>query len=238
MYLALGDASQFGSRIRAAGDAQDMDAVCFDMDGVLVDSEDYWLAFQREELLPEAIPSAAVAAEEISGIAYVEQYDRLAAEYDLAIDAEGWAARYEERARTLYGEQAELTQGMGDLLASLDHRSIPTALVTSAPARWYGVVLDRWDLDAYFDVTLSAEELSGPGKPEPLIYEHAADRLGVDPRDVLVVEDSEHGIAAATAAGATVIRFRASDEETQRGEADDVAATPVQLAELVLESLD
>jgi HAD superfamily hydrolase (TIGR01509 family) len=215
-----------------------MDAVCFDMDGVLVDSEDYWVAYQREELLPEAVPDATVATEEITGISYVEQYALLEEDYDLALDAETWADRYEARASTVYGEQAEFTSGMRDLLVTLRERSVPTALVTSAPTSWFEIVLERWDLGGLFDATVGADELDGPGKPDPLIYEYAAECLGVDPSAMLVVEDSEHGIAAARAAGATVIGFQAGDEGTPQGGADDVAASTAELRDLVVEYLD
>lgn len=212
-----------------------MDGVCFDMDGVLVDSEDYWMAIERERVLPEALPDEDVGVEELTGVFYRELYDRLAADYDLAVDREAFEAIYESAADEIYGEKVALTPGVPDLLATLRDRGVSVAMVTSSPPAWHDRVLERFDLADAFDAVVSAAELSGPGKPDPGIYERAARELGVDPATCLAVEDSVQGTRAARRAGMTVIGFGVGEAGADLGEADVVAATPEALREAVLE---
>lgn len=63
------------------------------------------------------------------------------------------------------------------------------------------MVLDRFELEASFDTVVAGDDVSGPSKPDPRIYEHATSLLGVDSAESVAVEDSRHGVTAATSAG-------------------------------------
>mgnify|MGYP000321379767 CR=1 FL=1 len=209
-----------------------MDAVCFDMDGVLVDSEDYWHPYEREQLLP-LVGLEDLDLDEITGMNYREIYDYLAATYEVEIDRREFLGWYEETATAIYGEEVRLLDGADELLADLRERGVTLALVSSSPHDWIDVVLDRFGLD--FDAVVSADAFDGPGKPEPGVYEHAADRVGADPADVVAVEDSVHGIESAGRAGMHVVGFRhGAADETDRTGADYVADSPTDLREYLL----
>ncbi|WP_436908732.1 HAD family hydrolase [Halosimplex marinum] len=213
-----------------------MDAVCFDMDGVVVDSEDYWHPYEREELLP-LVGLEDLDLDEITGMNYREIYDYLIETYGIETDRAEFLGWYEETATTVYGEDVRLLDGADDLLAELRDRGVALALVSSSPRDWIDVVLDRFDLA--FDAVVSADALDGPGKPEPAVYEHAADRIGVDPADAVAVEDSVHGIESASRAGMHVVGFRhGAADETDRGGADYVADSPADLREHLLARAD
>jgi len=209
-----------------------MDAVCFDMDGVLVDSEDYWHPYEREQLLP-LVGLEDLDLDEITGMNYREIYDYLAATYEVETDRREFLGWYEETATAIYGEEVRLLDGADELLADLRERGVTLALVSSSPHDWIDVVLDRFGLD--FDAVVSADAFDGPGKPEPGVYEHAADRVGADPADVVAVEDSVHGIESAGRAGMHVVGFRhGAADETDRTGADYVADSPTDLREHLL----
>ena len=75
----------------------------------------------------------------------------------------------------------------------------------------------------------------GPGKPEPDVYRHAADELGVDPAECVAVEDSTHGVASATAAGMTRIGYRGVDaKERDLAAADSAVDGPQELRAALL----
>ena len=184
-------------------------AVLFDMDGVIVDSERYWARIEEERIFPAA-GVLDIRAAEITGMNYREVYDHLDDEYDVTIDREAFLDIYEEAAREVYTDRAALMDEFRDLRGTLRDRGTRLAIISSSPPEWIDLVCDRFELTG-FDATVSAEEVDGPGKPEPDVYRHAADELGVDPAECVAVEDSTYGVASATAAGMTCIGYRSAD---------------------------
>ncbi|AGB39553.1 HAD family hydrolase [Natronococcus occultus] len=213
-----------------------MSAVLFDMDGVLVDSEDYWVEFQREEILPAAVPDEDIDVAEVSGMNYAEIYDYLEEEYGTAISREEYLQKFEEAAETLYTERVELLEGTHELLAELDERGVTTAVVSSSPHDWIGMVLERFELEDAFDRVISAEEIDGSSKPAPDVFEYAAEEVGVSTDDCVVVEDSENGIEAADRADTIVVAYRIDAHgDIDYSPADRVADSPAEVRESVLE---
>ncbi|ADJ13413.1 HAD family hydrolase [Halalkalicoccus jeotgali] len=210
-----------------------MDVVLFDMDGVIVDSEDYWVEREREELLP-AVVEEDVPVSEITGMNYKEIYEYLDSNYTTLVERSEYIDRFEALAEEIYTEHAELMPGFRDLLEALHERGVRTAIVSSSPPDWIGTVTDRFDL-AGFDEIVSAEHIDGPGKPEPAIYEHAAGEMDVSPAECVVVEDSEHGVEAAAAAGAYTIAYgTATNDEHDHSAADEHVSGPEELRERLL----
>jgi len=210
-----------------------MDAVCFDMDGVLVDSEDYWVPYEEDDLYPQ-IGLPDLDAAEITGMNYRDIYDYLDETYGVEMERAAFLAWFETTAETIYGEDVALLPGAHDLLAALSDRGVAVAIVSSSPPEWIDIVRERFDLSV--DAVISADTLDGPGKPEPAVYEHAARELGVDPTDAVAVEDSGHGIESARRAGMSVVGFRhGATDDTDRSEADFVADTPEALRSYLLD---
>jgi HAD superfamily hydrolase (TIGR01509 family) len=188
------------------------DAICFDMDGVLVMSEAHWVAIQRDHILPTVAPNDDIPLSAITGRDYTEVYPDLDGEYDLAVSREEYERLFEEAGREIYGEHATMLDGVDDLLQSLRAADTDIALTTSAPWDWIDVIEDRFGLLHHFDAAISAQDIDGPGKPEPHIYERGASELGVEPADCWAVEDSTAGARAAVAAGMTTVGFRGDGE--------------------------
>ncbi|PCR92220.1 HAD family hydrolase [Natrinema ejinorense] len=212
-----------------------MTAVLFDMDGVLVDSEDYWVEFQREEIFPAAVPDRDVEIAETSGMNFREIYDYLDAEYGATLSREEFLGRFNTAAEEIYTDRAESLDGLHDLLAELNDRGVPTALVSSSPHEWIDMVLERFDLEGAFDHVISADDIDAASKPAPDVFEYAAAEVGVPAAECLVVEDSENGIEAAARAGAFVVAYRvAAHGDIDRSSADEVVASPAELRDRVL----
>jgi HAD superfamily hydrolase (TIGR01509 family) len=209
-------------------------AICFDMDGVLVQSEDHWVRLQREHILPTVAPDDDIPLSAITGRDYTEVYPDLDAEYDLAVSREEYERLFEEAGREIYGERATMLPGVDDLLESLRDAGVSLALTTSAPWDWIDVIDERFDLLGHFDVAVSAQDIDGPGKPEPDIYERGASELGVDPTDCWAVEDSTAGGRAAVAAGMTVVGFRGDGEASDLSMVDYLADDAEELRAVLL----
>ncbi|RQG96220.1 HAD family hydrolase [Natrarchaeobius oligotrophus] len=213
-----------------------MTAVLFDMDGVLVDSEDYWVEFQREEILPRTVPEEDVDVAEVTGMNYRETYDYLESEYGTEIDRDRFEELFEEAAREIYTERVTALDGLEDLLSRLDDRGVPTVIVSSSPHEWIGWVADRFDLEDEFDRLISADDVDSGSKPDPDVFEYAASEIGAEAEECLVVEDSENGIEAADRAGTRVVAYRIdAHDDIDLSSADAVVDSPAELRETVLE---
>jgi HAD superfamily hydrolase (TIGR01509 family) len=94
--------------------------------------------------------------------------------------------------------------GLLELLDAAEATGIPKAVATSSGRRFVESVLARFDLHPRFEFVLTAEDIA-QSKPHPEIYLTAADRLGLDPQRLMVLEDSQTGCQAALAAGAFTV---------------------------------
>lgn len=106
--------------------------------------------------------------------------------------------------REAYRPHLQAIAGLGSFLEGAQKLDIPLALATAAPPANVAFVLDGLGLRAYFSAILDAEAVRN-GKPHPEIFLGAAQRLGIDPHDCLVFEDSLAGIEAAGRAGMRVV---------------------------------
>ena len=116
---------------------------------------------------------------------------------------------------TLLPERIETMPGLEQLLELLESRQIPKAIATSSHRRMATRALGSFDLEPRFDFVLTSESVTR-GKPDPEVYLTAAKKHGVDPAQMLVLEDSIHGSNAAVAAGATTIAVPSRRVEPQQ----------------------
>jgi len=209
-----------------------MDAVLFDMDGVIVDTEEFWRAREAEVILPAAVADGDPTQAEIRGINYRETYDYLAERYEMALDREEFLNLYESAAADLY-DGADLMPGFLDLVANLRDCGVRIAVVSSSPHTWIDRVVERFDLDV--DAVVSTEDIDGPGKPAPDVYATAAAAVDADPADCVAVEDSPNGVRAATRAGIPTIAYGGDSTAVELADyrADDPAALRALIDELL-----
>jgi HAD superfamily hydrolase (TIGR01509 family) len=176
------------------------DAVLFDLDGTLVDTEGLWWQATSEVAASLGVTLGPADSRHVLGRTVEDVAAHLLSLTrepcpDPAEDlTEAFAKRVSEGVTVIPGALA--------LLSELHANRIPTALVTASPRAIVHLVLPR--LDHTFDLVISAED-TARGKPHPDPYLEATRRLGVDPRRCVAVEDSPPGIAAATAAGCRVL---------------------------------
>ncbi len=95
-------------------------------------------------------------------------------------------------------------RGVLDLLMLLNEAGVPTAIASSAPARWVVGAVERLGIRPMFGAVVTGDEVAHR-KPSPDVYLEAARRLGVDPARSVAIEDSGPGLTAARAAGMKAI---------------------------------
>ena len=179
-------------------------AVLFDMDGLMIDSERALLETWREAARAEAID-----ADDALWLGMVGVHERSC--FAMLVDAYGEdaATRLRDANDRLYAERVAAglpcKHGLFELLDLLEAHAIPKAVATSTPRERALTKLAACGLLPRFPVVITGSDVEHP-KPAPDIYLLAARELGVDPAQCLVLEDSEPGVRAALAAGATPIQ--------------------------------
>jgi HAD superfamily hydrolase (TIGR01509 family) len=193
------------SRVNAVSkhEVNQLQAVLWDMDGTIVDTEPYW--FEAEY--------AVVASH---GDSWSDDHARAMVGFDL-LDSGRYMIQH-GGVRLTPHEIVELLldsvvsnvrravpwrPGARELLAEVREANIPTALVTMSWRRFATEVVEALPAGA-FDASVVGDDVER-GKPHPDPYLLAAERLGVDIRKCLAIEDSPTGVASALAAGATVL---------------------------------
>lgn len=183
-------------------------AVLFDMDGVIVDSEKYW---EQEEfsLLKQYIPTwNDEDQKKIIGLKMQDIHEILIRDYNFPLNWEEFWRKADEIAVHIFKNKAELMPGLKDLLKALKAANYKIVLGSSAHRHWIDIVLDRFEIREYFDITKSTQEINGPGKPAPDVYLELVRGLHVAPEECIVIEDSQNGVKAGKSAGMHVIGFR------------------------------
>jgi HAD superfamily hydrolase (TIGR01509 family) len=179
-------------------------AVVFDLDGLMVNSEAIFQECGRVVLQRR---QKVMTTELLLGM----MGRRAKESIQVMIDAHGLTETPEsliEETHTVFTELAEsmldTMPGLYELLDVIEKRNLPKGVATSSGRGYLNRVLGKFDLLKRFELTLTAEDVTH-GKPHPEIYLTAAERLGVKPREMLVLEDSHAGSLAAARAGAVVV---------------------------------
>jgi HAD superfamily hydrolase (TIGR01509 family) len=175
-------------------------AVIFDMDGVLIDSEGHWDNVVEGLIASGILPGWDPARNhELAGMNIPDIHGFLASEFGMGLPREEFLEIFDRAAGPLYGEMASPVPGSFSLARELQKRGFGLAIASSSPQKWIDAVVERFRL-GQFGVVVSGEQVPN-GKPAPDIFLAAAERLGVEPSECVVIEDSAKGVAAARAAG-------------------------------------
>ena len=182
-------------------------AVLFDMDGVLVEAKDWHF-----DALNDALGLFGL---EISRVEHLAVYDGLPTRKKLQLLTK--AGRLPERLHNLINgikqrrtleiayERCRPVFHLQYALSRLKSEGYRMAVCSNSVRQTVEVMMERGGLAPYLDMTLSNEDVTQP-KPNPEMYLTAMDRFSLSPNECLVVEDHDHGVAAALASGAHVLR--------------------------------
>jgi HAD superfamily hydrolase (TIGR01509 family) len=205
-----------------------IDAVIFDLDGVLLDSESAWLAAKRAVTEEWGGRWKEEASRAMLGMSAPEWSVYMRDELGIDRAPEEIDAEVVKRLLVGYRERLPLLPGAVEAVERLAARW-PLGLASSSNLEVIEVVMEAGGFAKYFKTWVSSEEV-GAGKPAPDVFLEAARRMEVDPSACAAVEDSHNGILSAHAAGMAVVAL--PNHEFPPGE--DALAK----ADRVLQSLD
>jgi len=179
-----------------------IDAVIFDFDGVILDSEN--AEYESHRRIYERCGVRLNVDEWCRAIGlWTEGHDdqRFVRLRELSASAPEREAYHEERRRIFQSlVPGEPMRGIRELLLALQTAAVPTAIASTAPSRWVVPSAERIGVRQLFHVVVTGDDVPRR-KPAPDVYLEAARRLGANPARSIAIEDSSPGIAAARAAG-------------------------------------
>ncbi|WP_247949522.1 HAD family hydrolase [Streptococcus mitis] len=182
-----------------------MDAVIFDLDGLLADTEIISLKVYQELLKDFGIPfTEETYSREYSAHREEENVQRFLDTYDLPWNFDQTLEKVYELEVRILAKGVNLKKGAKKLLAFLQREGIPIALATSSVESRARMILDSNGILSLFDHLVFAKDVKR-SKPYPDMFLKACSDLNVLPENCLVLEDSEAGIEAAYRAGIPVI---------------------------------
>ncbi|WP_247952343.1 HAD family hydrolase [Streptococcus oralis] len=182
-----------------------MDAVIFDLDGLLADTEIISLKVYQELLKDFGILfTEETYSREYSGHREEENVQRFLDTYDLPWNFDQTLEKVYELDARILAKGVNLKKGAKNLLVFLQREGIPIALATSSVESRARMILDSNGILSLFDHLVFAKDVKR-SKPYPDIFLKACSDLNVLPENCLVLEDSEAGIEAAYRAGIPVI---------------------------------
>jgi HAD superfamily hydrolase (TIGR01509 family) len=180
-----------------------IDAVVFDLDGLLIQTEELWNEVREQLARERGGRYDAEAQRAMMGMSSPEWSRYMHERVGLPEPPEEIAAEVVRLMAERYREELPLIPGAVEAVERFARRW-PLALASSANRPLIDLVLDLSGLGRFFRATVSSEEVAR-GKPAPDVYLEACRRLGVEPARAAAVEDSHAGIGAAKAAGMRVV---------------------------------
>jgi HAD superfamily hydrolase (TIGR01509 family) len=205
-----------------------IEAVVFDLDGVLIESEQVWSSARRHVARENGGSWHAGTAREMIGMSSPEWSSYMHDALGVALEPGAITAEVVHRVEDAYRTDLPLIAGAHDAVIALGGR-FKLGLASSANRSVLELVLELAGVRSRFSAVVSSEEVAR-GKPEPDVYLEAARRLGERAADCAAVEDSSNGLRAAAGAGMLVVAY------PSREFPPDAAA--LSLAHAVISSLD
>jgi HAD superfamily hydrolase (TIGR01509 family) len=213
-----------------------IEAVIFDLDGILIDSEHVWDAVRQQLAEERGGRWNEHASRDMMGMSSIEWSHYMRDVIGLEEEPEEISAEVVGRLEERYRTEIPLIPGAEQAVERLAARW-PLALASSSNRELIDLVLTESGLGGFFRASVSSEEVAR-GKPAPDVFIEAARRLDADPTRCAAIEDSENGILAAKAAGMRTIAIpnpQYPPHEDALTSADLVLATIEELTQAAVE---
>jgi HAD superfamily hydrolase (TIGR01509 family) len=179
-------------------------AVVFDLDGLMFNTEELYQDVGSELLRRRGYVFTQELLDQMMGRPSHIALQMMIDTHTLRATVEELLAETDEIFPEILRTRLAPMPGLVELLAALEQQSIPKGIATSSRRSFVERVLGTFGYQPRFSPILTSEDITH-GKPDPEIYLKAAERLKIDPAEMLVLEDSQNGCRAAVAAGAIAV---------------------------------
>lgn len=210
-------------------------AIIFDLDGVIIDSAELHKQSAAIVFRSIGLERASGDLSQLMGMRDQDIFHILKAKYRLSPLHENLVKKRIQIFLRLAASKLTLKKGVLQLLPRL-RRRVKLAVTTSSAREIWQFADKKFNLSRFFDVVVTGDD-SKKGKPDPEPYLKTCERLGVDPKDCIVIEDAVAGVRAAKQAGAKCIAIAQGSSRAAFWEADYVVGSLAEIDQGVLDRL-
>lgn len=193
-----------------------IEAVIFDMDGVIIDSEPLYFELQQNILKRYGYKMTRAERDLLVGGTLEYIWGQLKKMFDLDINVDEIIKEinkgYEDYLNS--SKDIEPIEGVKELIIKLHEKGVKLAVASSSTIEHIKLVVKKFSLERYFTSLVSGHFVEN-SKPAPDIFLYAAKELEVDSRNCLVIEDSKNGIIGANSAGMKTIGYKSKNSGNQ-----------------------
>lgn len=205
---------------------QNIKAVIFDLDGLLIDSEPAWYEADTAFFAKHGVTFTEELNHKIFGMGLRDGIELLKKEEGLKGNTEELMQGRREAFLKVFLKKPRLLDGAREIVETVHSTGYKAAIATGGhTVDTIKAILKQLNIEKYFKVLVSSD-LVEKGKPEPDVYVYTANKLKTDPKHCLVFEDSPNGVKAGKAAGMKVIGVNADfaiQKQLDRAGADIIA---------------
>ena len=190
--------------------------VIFDMDGVIIDSEEIHKKAYYETFTSIGVDVSDELYKTFTGSSTINAFQRLVAHFKLDLDPEELVINKRKRYVNFFENDPSLhlVKGVEELVKHCYNKGLTLILASSSAMVNIDRVFNRFDLNQYFTAKISGADLT-ESKPHPEIFEKAAVLGNASKENCIVIEDSDNGVKAANDAGIFVVGFKNPMAEDQ-----------------------
>lgn len=207
-----------------------IEAIIFDLDGTIINTEDMWAQATEHMLLARGVNYTDVLKQEIhnrvhglpplKACAIVKQMLKLQDSVDVLAEEKA------RRARTLFSGNIRLIDGFQEFYKKISLQGIKTAVATNCDTHFVALAESEVQLSSFFkDHVYSIDLVENRNKPDPAIYLYAAQQIGANNKRCIAIEDSAAGVLAAKNAGMFCIGINTSGNKKNLIQADIIVNT-------------
>ena len=193
------------------------EAVIFDMDGVLIDSEPIHIGIEKQLFDKLGIDVSETVHRSYMGASNEFMYSDLRSRFNLS-ESVTELIESDELFRSDYFHRLETipaNDGLISLLSQIKTAGLKLAVATSSSPEIADLLLNKCGIASFFDAIVTTSE-AGKSKPSPDVYLLAAQKIGVSPEDCIVFEDSPNGLLSAKSAGMFCVVIQSDSELIQK----------------------
>jgi beta-phosphoglucomutase family hydrolase len=215
-----------------------IEAIIFDMDGTLVDTEPFHTEIELNQFKQNKIEISGEEHQQYLGVTSEVMWRQIASKHSISLTTDELIKQNHEESLKYFAalDSIPVMPELVEVLEKLQANNYKLAVASSSTPEIIDLVLTKTNLKKYFPIIVSGNDVA-KSKPAPDIFLFTAHKLGAKPTNCVVIEDSPNGIKAAKAAGMTCVAYNGANVNSEKlQEADDIIQNYTELERIIIKS--